>query len=279
MQFQCLLFGGLWLALGAIATAGSTNTWTLVWSDEFAQPDGSPPNPTNWVHDVGAGGWGNNELENYTSRTNNVRIEGGQLVIEARQESFSGSAYTSGRIKTQGKKAWTQGRIEARIRIPRGKGIWPAFWSLGTEIDSAGWPACGEIDIMENIGREPDVVHGTVHGPGYSGDHAIGGPYALPAGKTFADDFHTYAVEWTTNQICWFVDDRSYFKIGPSDLPSGKRWVFTKPHFLLLNLAVGGQWPGQPDETTTFPQRMTVAYVRVYAPTNTARKGGGPAGE
>ncbi|MDB6112333.1 MAG: glycoside hydrolase, family 16 [Pedosphaera sp.] len=254
------------LVFGASAVAQSNTAWTLVWSDEFTQADGSSPDPTKWVSETGAGGWGNNELECYTSQTNNVRIEHGQLVIEARQTNHLGSRYTSGRLKTQGKVSWAYGRIEARIKIPRGRGIWPAFWLLGTNIPAVNWPTCGEIDIMENIGHEPTLVHGTAHGPGYSGGAGIGAPYSLPGGASFADDFHVYAVEWTTNQIKWFVDARQYFSLTPANLPKGAPWAFAEPQFLLLNLAVGGNWPGNPDATTTFPQRMTVDYVRVYAP-------------
>jgi beta-glucanase (GH16 family) len=251
----------------SVAAQGTTG-WTLAWADEFNQPDGSSPDTTRWTYDLGAGGWGNNEWQYYTSRTNNIRIENGCLVIEARQENYQGSSYTSARLKTQGKAAWAYGRIEARMKIPRTQGIWPAFWMLGTNITSAGWPTCGEIDIMENIGREPTTVHGTVHGPGYSGGSGIGGPYSLPGNAPFADDFHVYAVEWTTNQIKWFVDGQQYFSVTPASLPAGSTWVFTQPQFLLLNVAVGGNWPGYPDGTTVFPQRMAVDYVRVYAPSN-----------
>ena len=238
----------------------------MVWNDEFTQADGSSPDPRKWGFDIGtgSGGWGNNELESYTARTNNARIEGGQLVIEARQEAFGGSKYTSARLLTKDKWSWTYGRFEARIKIPRGQGIWPAFWMLGANIGSAGWPTCGEIDILDNIGREPAVVHGTIHGPGYSGGNGIGGPCSLPDKAAFADDFHLYAVEWTTNQMKWFVDGQQYFAVTPAKLPQGKTWVFDKPQFLLLNLAVGGAWPGNPDATTTFPQRMLVDFVRVY---------------
>lgn len=242
--------------------------WALVWSDEFDQADGSAPDPAKWGYDVGGNGWGNNELEYYTARTNNARIEGGNLVIEARQESYAGKNYTSARLLTKGKWSWTHGRIESRIRIPRGQGLWPAFWMLGNDIDSVGWPQCGEIDIMENIGSEPGTVHGTVHGPGYSGANGIGGPFTLPGGAAMADDYHVFAVEWATNRIAWLVDDRPYFAVTPASLPRGTAWVFEQPQFLLLNLAVGGNWPGSPDATTTFPRRMTVDYVRVYAATN-----------
>ncbi|HLP75728.1 MAG TPA: glycoside hydrolase family 16 protein, partial [Candidatus Paceibacterota bacterium] len=253
--------------------AQSNTGWSLVWSDEFNQPDGSSPDSAKWSYDTGGGGWGNSELEYYTSRTNNVRIEGGKLVIEARQENYLGSNYTSARLKTKGKVSWAYGRIEARIQIPRGQGIWPAFWMMGTNVDSVSWPTCGEIDIMENIGKEPTQVHGTIHGPGYSGSSGIGGPFTLPGGGAFADAFHVYAIEWTTNQIKWFVDGYQFFSVNAASLPAGTTWVFTQPQFILLNLAVGGVWPGNPDGTTVFPQRMTVDYIRVYAPTNLPANG------
>ena len=242
--------------------------WKVVWSDEFKQPDGSAPDPSKWSYETGGSGWGNNELEYYTSRTNNVRIEDGKLVIEARKESYSGKDYTSGRLLTKGKWSGTHGRIEARIKIPRGQGVWPAFWMLGTNIDLAGWPACGEIDIMENIGKEPGTVHGTVHGPQTGGDYnggiGVTGKCVLPDGKALADGFHVYAVEWATNRITWFLDGRPYFEATPAKLPKNSKWVFEQPQYLLLNLAIGGGWPGYPDATSTYPQRMVVEYVRVY---------------
>ena len=251
-----------------VTNAGINPAWSLVWSDEFNQPDGSSPDPTKWTFDTGGGGWGNNELEYYTSRTNNARIMGGMLIIQANQENYKGSSYTSARLKTQGIWSWQYGRMEARIKIPYGQGMWPAFWMLGTNITSVGWPTCGEMDIMENIGNQPTLVHGTVHGPGYSGSNGIGGPCALPGNPTFANDFHIYAVEWTTNEVKFSVDGNQYFSVNSASLPSGTTWVYTQPQFILLNLAVGGNWPGNPDSTTTFPQQMIVDYVRVYAPTN-----------
>ena len=151
-----------------------------------------------------------------------------------------------------------------RIKIPYGQGIWPAFWMLGDDIDKAGWPKCGEIDIMENIGKEPAIVHGTIHGPGYNGSNGIGGPFELPAGQRFADEFHVFAVEWEPAAIRFYVDDHLYKTITPSDLPKGTKWVYKHPFFLLLNVAVGGGWPGNPDASTSFPQTMLVDYVRVY---------------
>ena len=256
----------------ACGTRSASADWQLVWSDEFAQPDGSSPDPTKWGFDIGngSGGWGNNQLEYDTARTNNARIVGGQLIIEADQESYGGKSYTSARMLTKGKWSWAYGRMEARIKIPRGQGIWPAFWMLGTNIDSAGWPTCGETDIMENIGKTNDqgTAHGTIHGPQSGGDYnggaGVGGSYTLPGGAALADDFHIFAMEWTINQIKWFVDSNQYFTATPASLPSGGTWVFTQPQFLILNLAVGGNWPGNPDGTTIFPQQMLVDYVRVY---------------
>lgn len=249
----------------ADATAQAIPGRTLLWADEFTQADGTQPDSAKWGYDIGGSGWGNNELQHYTNRTENARIEGGQLVIEARKENFEERAYTSARLLTRDKVSWTYGRIEARIKVARGQGIWPAFWMLGSNIGSAGWPFCGEIDIMENIGREPSILHGTVHGPGYSGEFGISGDYVLN-GAALADDFHVYAIEWEENRIRWFIDGQQYFSLTPDNLPGGSAWVFNQPQFLILNVAVGGNWPGYPDGTTTFPQRMTVDYVRVYSP-------------
>ena len=251
--------------------AAETPAWQLAWSDEFDQPDGSAPSSTNWVYDLGGGGWGNQELETYTNRRVNSRIEGGALVIEAREESFTGTDhiardYTSARLKTQGRAAWVYGRIEARMKLPYGQGIWPAFWLLGTNISTTGWPGCGEVDIMENIGREPSTVHATLHGPGYSGGKGIGTGKTLPGGQKLSDAFHVYSIEWETNRIRWFFDDQLYFTVTPAQLPTDAKWVFDHPHFIILNLAVGGGWPGNPDGTTVFPQRLVVDYVRVYKP-------------
>jgi beta-glucanase (GH16 family) len=238
--------------------------WHLAWSDTFNRPDGSAPDPAKWGYETGGNGWGNNEMEYYTTPTNNVCVTDGKLIIEARQENFGEKKYTSARLQTKGKESWTYGWFEARIKIPRGQGIWPAFWMLGTNIDSVGWPSCGEIDIMENIGKEPGTVHGTIHGPGYSGANGIGGPVKLPGNAAVADDFHVFAVDCEPKSITWFMDGRPYFKVTPDSLPKNTRWAFDQPKFILLNLAVGGGWPGNPDATSTYPQRMIVEYVRVY---------------
>jgi beta-glucanase (GH16 family) len=241
----------------------------LTWSDEFNGKNGSPVDESKWTEETGGKGWGNNELEYYTPGTQNAHQEHGSLIIEARQEAYAGAEglsrnYTSARLKTAGKFSQTYGRFEARIKLPHGQGIWPAFWMLVDDIGNAGWPACGEIDIMEQIGREPLTVHGTIHGPGYSGDHGIGSPFVLKHGKHFGDHFHVFAVEWEPQEIRFYVDKNLYATRRPADLPAGARWVYDHPFFILLNLAVGGHWPGDPDATTRFPQRMLVDYVRVY---------------
>jgi len=250
-------------------TQNADASWVLTWSDEFDAPDGSAPDPKKWTADTGGGGWGNNELEYYTARRTNSRVENGNLVIDALQEKFTGPdgiarEFTSARLKTQKLFAQKYGKFEARIRIPKGQGMWPAFWMLGDDFPAASWPACGEIDIMENIGREPATVHGTIHGPDYSGDKSLGAPYVVPSGNV-ADDFHVFAVEWEPKEIRFYVDGHLYETHTPSDLPAGARWVFDHPFFLILNVAVGGKWPGDPDASTKFPQQMLVDYVRVYS--------------
>lgn len=270
-----------WLALLSLCVAcasvgpkarDTTAAWTLTWSDEFNGPAGASFDRTKWVADTGGQGWGNQEREFYTTRAENIALDGaGHLVITAEAEPattnyqcwYGRCGYTSARIRTQGLFSQAYGRFEARIRIPRGQGLWPAFWMLGDNITSVGWPQSGEIDIMENIGREPTVVHGTMHGPGYSGAKGIGGPDSLSSGA-FADDFHVYAVEWSPGEVTWLVDGHEYFRTTPASLPAGTTWVYDHPFFLILNVAVGGGWPGDPDATTVFPQRMVVDYVRAY---------------
>ena len=249
--------------------AGDAPSWRLVWSDEFNGPTGSAVDSTKWSFDLGGNGWGNNELETYTSRTANAHLQDSSLVIKAIKETYTGPDnitrnYTSARLLTKHKFSEAYGRFEARIKIPFGQGIWPAFWMLGDSIDTVHWPNCGEIDIMENIGREPSVVHGTFHGPGYSGGNGIGAAFTLTGGKKFSDDFHTFAVEWEPNVVRYYVDGLLYQTRTPADLPPGKTWVFDHPFFIILNVAVGGSWPGNPDATTVFPQQMLVDYVRVY---------------
>ncbi|MFD2794343.1 family 16 glycosylhydrolase [Promicromonospora vindobonensis] len=245
-------------APGASAAVGA-----LTWSDEFDGAAGSAPNPATWNLETGAGGWGNNELQNYTSSRENSALDGnGNLVITARQDGNGG--YTSARLTTQGKVQPKFGHLEARIKIPRGQGIWPAFWMLGGQIgNGVPWPDSGEIDIMENVGYEPHMVHGTLHGPGYSGGAGIGAAYTHPQGWSFADDFHTFAIDWEPGRISWSVDGNVYQTRTTADT-GGNPWVYDQPFFFLLNVAVGGNWPGYPDGTTQFPQQMVVDYVRVY---------------
>jgi len=260
------------------STAKSNRNWVLTWSDEFSAANGSAPDATKWVAESGGNGWGNEELEYYTARRKNVRQENGNLVIQAEKEEFTGSdgvrrKYTSARLKTQGRFAQKYGRFEARIRIPQGQGVWPAFWLLGDDFSTAAWPACGEIDVMENRGVEKSTVHSAIHGPGYSSNKAITSGYTLRKGR-FSDGFHVFAVEWEPREMRFYVDDRLYATRTPADLPAGAPWVFDHPFFVVLNLAVGGKFPGSPDSSTVFPQRMLVDYVRVYS----ARPGSRAAG-
>jgi beta-glucanase (GH16 family) len=247
----------------------SANGRTLVWSDEFNGPDGSGPDPARWAIVTNDSGYGNNELEYYTDRTSNIREQDGSLVITARHESYVGKDgqsrdYTSGRIESRGHFALKYGRIEARIKLPKGQGLWPAFWMLGSDFSHLGWPACGEIDIMENIGSEPSKVHGSLHGPGYSGGQPLSGMFTLPNQARFADDYHVFAIEWEPRAIRFYVDGTLYETQTPDNVPVGQRWVFDHPFYLVLNVAVGGYWPGNPDATTKFPGSMLVDYVRVY---------------
>jgi beta-glucanase (GH16 family) len=236
-----------------------------VWSDEFEGARGTPVDTESWNLVNRGDGFGNNELQYYTNRTENVALDGeGSLVITAREEEYMGRSYTSARLESNGKVELTFGRVEGRLKIPFGQGIWPAFWMLGADIGSVSWPACGEIDIMENVGHEPTIVHGTLHGPGYSGGSPLGASYSLPGEERFADAFHVFAVEWETDVIRFYVDDELYKTRTPADVPDGARWVYDHPFYLLLNVAVGGNWPGAPDSTTTFPQTLHVDYVRVY---------------
>lgn len=236
--------------------------WKLVWGDEFNGSANALPDATKWTFDLGGGGWGNQELEVYTRDAGNVSHDGqGHLVIRA-LKTTSGQ-YTSARIKTENKFTVEHGKVAVRMKISRGQGMWPAFWMLGAN-HKAGWPECGEIDVMENIGKEPSIVHGTIHGPGYSGSKGIGHEYSLPNGQMLSDDFHIYAVEWSSAAITFSLDDKPYGTIKPADLPPGTRWVFDQPFFLLLNVAVGGDWPGNPDATTQFPQTLIADWVRVW---------------
>ncbi len=234
----------------------------LVWSDEFEGAASNSPDATKWTYDLGTGqnGWGNNELQTYTQSTQNVALDGnGNLVITARKDQFGN--YTSARVKTQGIFTQKYGRIEARIKTPTGTGMWPAFWMLGSNIDSVTWPQCGEIDIMEQKGKFSNITYGSIHGPGYSGGEAITTPYALQNSR-FDVDFYVYAIEWNANKIDFFVNNYLYKRITPSEVPG--EWVYNQPFFLIMNIAVGGNFGGPPNSNTPFPSTMTIDYVRVY---------------
>jgi len=244
--------------------------YDLVWSDEF---NGDTIDTSNWTYDIGGWGWGNGEAEYYTDRPENARVENGLLVIEARFERFENSYYTSARLKSEGLREFQYGRFEARTKVPKGVGLWPAFWMLGSNFEpsfdangafKSNWPFVGEIDIMEYIGREPNLVFGTAHGPGYSG--ALGLGRWNRQDYPIADEFHTYAVEWDYEGITWFYDDEPYFTLNREDV-GNREWVFDHEFFIILNLAVGGVFPGPIALDTKFPANYYVDYVRVYQKT------------
>ncbi|GAB3569831.1 hypothetical protein GCM10027445_22250 [Amycolatopsis endophytica] len=244
---------------GALAAA-------VTFNDDFDGAAGSAVDGSKWQLETGDN-VNNHERQYYTAGAANAALDGnGHLVITAKRENPAGyncwygpCEYTSARLNTAGKFTQTYGHFEARMKLPRGQGMWPAFWALGNDIGSNGWPNCGEIDFMENVGFEPNTVHGTIHGPGYSGAEGIGAYYN---GPNFSDDFHTYAVDWAPDRISWYVDGALYQTRTPADL-GGDRWVFDHPFYLIVNLAVGGYWPGDPDGSTQFPQQLVVDYVRV----------------
>ncbi|MEW2306459.1 ricin-type beta-trefoil lectin domain protein [Streptomyces sp. NPDC006655] len=265
-------------AASASADAGAA---AVTFSDTFDGPAGSAVDPSKWTTETGDN-VNNHEREYYTSGTRNAALDGqGHLVITARKENpadyqcwYGTCQYTSARLNTAGKFSARYGHVEARMKIPRGQGMWPAFWMLGDDIGSVGWPNSGEIDVMENVGFEPSTVHGTIHGPGYSGSNGIGAAYSLPwgsprsseaesgGGQAFADGFHTFAVDWAPGSIKWSVDGTVYETRTPADV-GGNTWAFDKPFFLILNLAVGGYWPGDPDGSTSFPAQLVVDSVSV----------------
>lgn len=248
---------------GAPGGTGGPPAGRLVWSDEFTGAAGTAPDPSKWTYDIGTD-WGNGQLEYDTDRTDNVSLDGlGHLAITARRENYQGQPYTSGRINTRGRFGQTRGRFEARLQMPVGRGLWPAFWLLGSDVSTAGWPACGEIDVMEYRGQERAIVHGSLHGPGYSGGGALTRSFTLANGG-FNDGFHVFAVVWGTNSIAYEVDGVTYQTLTPTNLPRNARWVFDHPFNIILNLAVGGNYVGNPDANTLFPQSLLVDYVRVY---------------
>lgn len=270
------------LVFALAARSGEAQTWKLRWSDEFdARSAGTPPDPSKWTYDVGDDGFGNHELEMYcapgdvkppcdAARPNAYQDGKGHLVIEAIRTA-SGK-WTSARLKSDGLAQFEHGRIEARIRLPVGAGLWPAFWMLGVAARDVGWPACGEIDFMENVldNRDnplgPGSVSSTVHGPGYSGINGLSRKYMFPNGGRVDTSFHVYGAIWSKEKIEFYVDDwhKPFFTVSPKDVPAGGSWPFDAPFFFIMNLAVGGDWPGPPDAATPNPARMIVDYVRVY---------------
>jgi beta-glucanase (GH16 family) len=268
---------GTQLATGTILTEDGTNFitsntgystpltypgMTLIWSDEFS---GNSLDANVWNYEIGngSGGWGNNELEYYTNSSKNTLVSNGNLIIEARKESMGGFNYTSARLTTQNKKTFTYGRVDMRAKLPKGKGIWPALWMLGSNINSVGWPASGEIDIMELLGHEITKSYGTLHYGASSATHGQKGNSYILSSSNFYDQFHVFSMEWKQDQIKLYVDDNLYLTVNKTDLGSSP-YPFNAPFFFIFNVAVGGNWPGSPDPTTTFPQRMIVDYVRVF---------------
>jgi beta-glucanase (GH16 family) len=262
-----LLFAAALAPLGGRAASP-----VLVWSDEFNQAPGTPPDPARWGYDLGVGnppGWGNNELETYTNSPNNVLVvadpaatDGRALAIRAQA---AGGGYTSARINTAATFTLTYGRMEARARVPTGVGCWPAFWALGSNITSVGWPACGEIDIMEWVGQTPSHIKGSLHAPGYSGGQSLNADCVLPNNASYSDAYHVFAVDWYPDQVVFSMDGSVYEVRPKSAIPAGSQWPFDLPFYLILNFAVGGNWPGPPDSSTVFPQDFRIDYVRVYS--------------
>ncbi|MGK3201001.1 RICIN domain-containing protein [Amycolatopsis sp. MEPSY49] len=261
------------LLLGQQVLAPVAAEAAATFTDDFNGPAGAAVDGSKWQLETGDN-VNNHERQYYTSGTSNAQLDGqGHLVITAKKENpgnyncwYGRCEYTSARLNTAGKFSQAYGHFETRMKLPRGQGMWPAFWMLG----GGNWPTDGEIDIMENVGFEPNTVHGTIHGPGYSGSGGIGAAYN---GPNFSDDFHTYAVDWSPNQIKWYVDGNLYQTRTPSDL-NGNRWVYDHNFFIILNLAVGGYWPGDPNSSTQFPQQLVVDYVHVTNDTGGGTPGG-----
>jgi beta-glucanase (GH16 family) len=249
---------------GQIKTGVPSHYWKLVWSDEFNSSTGTPPDPAKWSPNIGGDGWGNEQLDYDTNNQNAFQDGNGNLVLEASKDNPQGymcwyglCQYTSARISTQYHFSFTYGLIEANIKVSSGQGIWPAFWLMGDNYPYVGWPACGEIDVMENIGRTPNMTHASVHGPLYLRTSS----YTLPHGE-LSDGFHVFAMQWDPNHLYFMIDGLNYYRVDKADFAGN--WVFDHPFFIILNNAVGGRWPGNPNTTTVFPQKMLISYVRVY---------------
>jgi len=242
-------------------TPNSYAGMTLVWADEF---NGNQIDLNNWTHEIGNSGWGNNELQYYTSSSDNSYVSDGNLIIEAKEESISGSSYSSARMITAGKQEFIYGRIDVRAKLPEGQGIWPAIWMLGADIFTNGWPACGEIDIMELVGHEPNRIHGTAHW-GNQGNPSTyqGNGFTLSGGSKYSDEFNVFSIIWENDNIKWLMNDQEFFSISSANV-TNTAYPFNDNFFFILNIAVGGNWPGSPDGSTVFPQKMYIDYVRVF---------------
>jgi beta-glucanase (GH16 family) len=280
-RFQPLQGPGALLCLIILLAAARLEaaTPTLIWSDDFNQPDNSAPDPAKWTYDLGDNGWGNDELETYTDSRDNSYITTDPAATDGKALAIriinANGSYTSARLKTQGLFNASYGRIEANLRVVNGDGLWPAFWLLGADIGSVGWPACGEIDVMEILGKASGKLYGTLHGPGYSGANGIGNTFTLPDGALFSDAYHVFAVDWSPNKIVWSVDGMVYHSVTPADLPAGTAWVFNNsPAFIILDLAVGGFFADAPDSSTPLQASYLVDYVRVYGLPSDAPTGG-----
>ncbi|SMO88644.1 glycoside hydrolase family 16 protein [Gracilimonas mengyeensis] len=267
MKLIYILLIGVPLLAACTATTDTTENYELVWSDEF---NSTELDTSKWDFNTGTGaeigliGWGNNELQYYREGNNNVSVTDGNLVIEARKENYSDMEYTSAKLVTQNKAAWKYGKVEVRAKVPETQGIWPAIWMMPTESAYGNWPRSGEIDLMELLGHQPDTVYGTAHfGNSFEDRGHFTKAITLEGGENFSNAFHTYAVEWKPDTLKWFLDGDQYHTMSSSDIKP-YNWPFDKPFYLILNVAVGGNWPGNPDETTRLPQQMKVDYVRVY---------------
>lgn len=270
-------FLGLLAAFSACTLPASANPpagYRLGWSDEFNGTVGAPPDAAHWAYDTGDNGWGNNELENYVRDTEHAHIaadpdaSGGkalQILITRKGPGVARGNFESARLLTRGKFAFQYGYIEARVRMPYGQGLWPAFWLLGANLSDpgVGWPNCGEMDIMESKGSKPGWNASSLHGPGYSGAGCLTGAYTLPAGQEFKDKYHIFGLLWKRDFVQFSVDGIPFETRTPADIP-GKTWAYNHPFFVILNAAVGGDFTGSPNAATVFPQKMLVDYIRVY---------------
>jgi len=270
MKIRTLLAVLAGLAAACAAARGASPV--LVWSDEFNQAAGTQPDPARWGYALGVGnppGWGNNELETYTDSPSNVLVvsdpdatDGKALAIRAQN---SAGSYTSARINTAASFSLTYGRMEARARVPAGVGCWAAFWALGSNVATVGWPACGEIDVMEWVGQTPSHIKGSLHAIGYSGGQSLNADCVLPNNGSYSDAYHVFAVDWYPDQFVFSMDGTVYEVQKRSAIPAGSQWPFELPFFIILNFAVGGNWPGPPNSSTVFPQDFRIDYVRVYS--------------